>query len=252
MQAIFGHKGHVRARGAAPVVALVVGCLVSLEACGNTIDSGNAGGAPGAGAEAGDSAADAGGAGASGAQHTSVTGAAGSAAEGGSAGMNDADDAGAAGTPALGGTGGVGGTSGGGTGGTAGAPPQTGACLPGGTLFAVGNYVDGSGNELWLRSNAKATTLALITHGPAKPAKPPQIWLIERVCSSGSALIAKDPSSAYRVDFSFLGSTLAVCTSVAAASVDAALALAPADFGHALDTGCLGKPFSVFLPEVTP
>ena len=238
MQPFLGQKSRASLRGLVPTWGLGVGVLLGVGACGHADDSSNAGGSGGAAPAAGGAAsassagaqsAGAHSAGASGAPQTAEAGRAGAAGDG------VGSDAGAAGEA-----------------GTAGAPAPSAGCAPGGVLFAPGNYADEHGNELWLRTNAQATTLALIPRGLAKAANPPQIFVVERVCASGSALLARAPSFVYRFDFSLSGNALAVCQSAAASSVQAALALAPANFTRAADTGCAGKPFNVFLTEATP
>jgi hypothetical protein len=133
--------------------------------------------------------------------------------------------------------------------GAAGAWTRALGCEPGGMLFAAGNYSDKAGNELWLRETATARALALIPSGVASPAKPPQLFALERVCLSGAALIVRDATSAYRVDFSQASSELSVCFSAATATVESAIALPTADLNPAADTGCWGKPFTVFAKE---
>ncbi len=247
MQAFLGQKSRAQLRALLPTLGLAVGALLSVGACGNTNDSSDVGGA-GAGTSAGASAGEAHSAGAGGAPVTSSAGRAGAADEvAGAADAGASADAGAAGVPAGGG-----GTSGSGTGGSAGAPTQSVTCTAGGSLFATGNYADAQGNELWLRTNAHASTLAWIAQGPAKVANPPQILVVERVCAAGGALLAKAASAVYRIDFSFAGNQLALCKSAAVPSLEAALALPPADWAHAADTGCSGQPFSVFVTQVTP
>ncbi|MEO8902814.1 MAG: hypothetical protein ABI488_12305 [Polyangiaceae bacterium] len=172
-----------------------------------------------------------------------------------SAGSAGSDSAGSAGSDSAGGAdtagqAGSGGTAGGNAGaGAGGGSGQTTNCVAGGTPFVVGNYVDASGRQLLLRTAAKAATFALVPAGAANSALPPQLFLVERVCASGGALIAKDESSAYRVDFLQSGSQFAICLSAAVATLDAALVLAPANLAHAADTGCAGKPFTVYTAE---
>jgi len=203
--------------------AVSVALVLAVGACGNTSDDpGTAAGAGTAGSPVtGDAGGTAGAAGAAGAAGDSETGSGGVAGEADAAGSS----------------------------GSAGAPVQALTCEPGGTLFTAGKYSDANGNELWLRQGAQASTLALIPSGPANADKLPQLFVVDRVCTTGTALIAKDPSSAFRLDFSLAGTELAVCVSTTVASVDAALLLPAADISHASDTGCQGKPFELFTTE---
>jgi hypothetical protein len=153
-------------------------------------------------------------------------------AEGGG-GQSPRNEAGAssaeqAGTSGLGDDAGAGGESG-----------QALGCEPGGALFAAGNYSDRAGNELWLRETATATTLALIPSGVARPAMPPRLFRVERVCASGAELIAQDEIWSYRVDFLQSGGELSLCFSPAAATVESAIGRA----------GCVRKSFTVFTKE---
>ncbi|MES1173146.1 MAG: hypothetical protein ABUL62_02365 [Myxococcales bacterium] len=166
-----------------------------------------------------------------------VAGAGGSADSGGS-------EAGAGGvTP---GDAGAGGDS---DAGAAGQPGQATSCETGGALFLAGNYVDTAFNRLLLRSAAKAPTFALVPSGAANPSRPPQLFAVERLCAPGGALIATDESSSYRVDFTQSGLKFAVCISAPVPTLAAALALPAADSSRLSDTGCAGKPFTVYTAE---
>ena len=123
------------------------------------------------------------------------------------------------------------------------------ACEPGGKLFVVGNYVNRSGAELLLRATASAATLAFVPQAPASPTKPPQLFAVERVCAGAASLVVRDASSRYRLDFSQSGNQFSLCLSSPVATLDLAANLPPADFTHASDTGCAGKPFSVYSAE---
>jgi len=156
----------------------------------------------------------------------------------------------------AGGDSGVGGESGAagdaGAAGEAGAGPGPGTvsnCPPGGAPLVVGNYVDAGGNQFLLRAAAKAATFALVPAGAANPAKLPRLFVINRVCSAGKALIASDESASYRLDFTQMGNQLSVCLSAPVTTLDTAVALPSADVTHAADTGCAGKPFSVYTAE---
>jgi len=74
------------------------------------------------------------------------------------------------------------------------------------------------------------------------------LWLVERACADGDALILRDASSSLRLDFLVKGSALLVCFSAAVPTLEAAYALPPADRLHAADTGCAGKPFLALTP----
>lgn len=182
----------------------------------------------------------------------------------GGAGRNAAGSAGTvAGEAGAGGDSGAGGESDApgpageaGNGGDAGAAGEAGAgpglisnCSPGGAPLVVGNYVDAAGNQFLLRTAARSATFALVPAGPANPARLPRLFVIERVCSVGKALVASDESASYRLDFTQTGNQLAVCLSAPVATLDAAAALPRADATHAADTGCAGKPFTVFTAE---
>jgi len=176
----------------------------------------------------------------------------------GAGGVNsagEADSGGANGGNAGAGAGGVAGNSGSagafgvaGNGGGAGAGPVT-NCVAGGTPFVVGNYVDSAGAQLILRTAAKAATFALVPAGSADPTRPPQLFLVERVCVPGGALIARDQSASYRVDFLQAGSQFAICVSAAVPTLEAALALPAANPAHSADTGCAGHPFTIYSAE---
>jgi hypothetical protein len=218
--------------------AVSVAFVLTVSACGSDNPVTAAGGA-GGGGEGGATHASGG---TGGKRSNGDAGAAGSTLTAGAAGTAGVDsEAGAGGVV---GEGGVAGRSGSG-----GAPVQPSACEPGGTLFSAGNYSDSSGNELWLRQGAKARTLALLASGAANADKLPQLFVVDRVCVASTALIARDPSSAFRLDFSLEGNELSVCMSAPMASVEAALLLPAADIAHLGDTGCLGKPFHVFATE---
>jgi hypothetical protein len=133
--------------------------------------------------------------------------------------------------------------------GAAGAAAEPVVCQPGGTLFVVGNYVNAAGDELFLRSTASAATLAVVPKAPAAPAQPPQLFAVERVCAPGGALVARDATSRYRVDFAQSGSQFAFCMSPPVPTLDAAANLPPADVTHAADTGCSGQPFKAYTAE---
>ena len=117
-------------------------------------------------------------------------------------------------------------------------------------MFVVGNYEDTAGNQIILRAAPKAATFALVPAGVANPAKPPQLFLVNRVCAPGGALIASDGSSSYRLDFVQSGNQLAVCLSAAVSTVEAALALPPADAAHSTSTGCAGHAFTVYTTGI--
>ena len=167
-----------------------------------------------------------------------VAGGAGSAEVAGNAGSMDS--AGSGGSAGLAGSDGGAGRAGSGAGGA------TSNCAAGGALFVVGNYADAAGNEIILRSGAKAATIALVPAGAATPSKPPQLFLVDRVCKPGGALIANDGSSRYRLDLEQSGSQLAVCWSAAVTTLDAALALPPADASLYASSGCSGQPFTIY------
>ena len=162
-----------------------------------------------------------------------------------SAGGDALGEAGAGGAPT-----GDAGASGESEAGAAGEPGQVTNCAPGGDLFLAGNYVDTAGNRLLLRSAAKAATFAIVPAGAASPAKPPRLFAVERICAPGGALIAKDATSRYRVDFAQTGLKFAVCIAAPVSSLDAALGVAPANAAHVADNGCTGKPFTVYTAEV--
>ena len=122
-------------------------------------------------------------------------------------------------------------------------------CEAGGPPFVVGNYVDPSGAQLILRTASKAATFALLPAGSADPTRPPQLFLVERVCAPGGALIARDQSANYRVDFLQAGSQFAICVSAAVPTLEAALALPAANPAHSADTGCAGHPFTIYSAE---
>lgn len=156
--------------------------------------------------------------------------------------------AGAAGQSALGGEAGQAGEAGeAGQGGDAGAPSAVSRCEAGGTLFVAGNYGDAK-RSLLLRTTATAATLALLPKGAASSANLPQLFLVERSCAPGGALIARDESTHYRVDFDQSENRLSICF-LPAATLQAALELEPADKAHAADRGCAGKPFQSFVQE---
>ena len=176
---------------------------------------------------------------------------AGGAAVAGAAGSIGSGDAGSAGvTSGDAGAGGDGAGAGAGDAGAPGEPGQASNCRPGGAPLVVGNYQDAAGNQLLLRTAAKAATLALLPAGAENPAQPPRLFVVNRVCSSGQALLASDESSSYRVDYVQTGAQLAVCWSVPVASLEAALALNPADAAHSAGTGCAGQPFAAYTAEV--
>jgi hypothetical protein len=208
-----------------------LGLTLTVVACGNTTDnSGKLGGASGSGGVAA-----AGGSGAAG-RDNHAAGSGGTAS--GEAGTKNSEagaggDAGANGAEA----------------GAAGAPAAVVSCEPGGALFVAGNYANAAGDELLLRSTPSAATLALVPKAPAAPAKPPELFAVERVCAPGGALIVRDTSSRYRVDFSQVYDQILVCISSPVATLDLASNLPPADLAHASDTGCAGKPFSVYTAE---
>ncbi len=114
------------------------------------------------------------------------------------------------------------------------------ACEAGGVLFVVGNYRNAAGDQLLLRSTATASTLALVSHGAARPSVPPQLFLVERSCAPGGALLVRDESAHYRLDFRQAGGRFALCASVPVATLEAAARLTP---------GCAGKPFSMYDAE---
>jgi len=151
-----------------------------------------------------------------------------SSGSGGAAGREVAGSAGSAGVAGAGGTG----------------PLSN--CTAGGALFVVGNYADSADNQLLLRTAPKAATFALVPPGVASPVHPPQLFLVNRVCAPGGALIASDGTANYRLDFIQSGSQLAVCSSAAVATLDAALALPPANLSLSASTGCSGQPFTVY------
>ena len=224
-------RGVFLARRSVSFLTVALAALVFAAACN---DSDGAGAPIASGGSVGDAAggAAAGNAGASG------------AAAAGAAGNNVASDAGSGG--AVSGDAGAGGD---GDAGAAGEPGQVTNCVAGGAQFVVGNYADTAGNKFILRTSAKAATFALIPAGAANPAKPPRLFLVDRICAPGGALIAKDESSSYRLDFRQTGSQLAVCLSAAAPTLGAALALPAADGARAADTGCSGKPFAFYTTE---
>ena len=185
--------------------------------------------------------------GSSGAGNASSDAGAGGAAVAGAAGSTSLGDAGSAGVAS--GDAGAGG-DGVGNAGAAGEPGQASNCRPGGAPLVVGNYQDAAGNQLLLRTAAKAATLALLPAGAENPAQPPRLFVVNRVCSSGQALLASDESSIYRVDYVQTGAQLAVCWSVPVANLEAALALNPADGAHSADNGCAGQPFAAYTAEV--
>ena len=233
MSQTYRARGFIPARHSISLIAVAAAGLVFASAC-NDGDAGHAAvvhatagaaGAAGAGADSLGSS----GAGMGGANHV--------ASDAGSGGATAGDA----------GIGGDGGASG--DGGAAGETNHTLNCATGGALFVVGNYSDAAGNRFVLRTAAKAATFALIPAGVADPAQPPRLFLVDRLCAPGGALIARDESSSYRVDFLQTGSTLAVCLSAPVATLDAALALPPADSAHAANTGCAGKPFTSYTTE---
>ena len=173
-------------------------------------------------------------AGAAGAHATAGNGNGGSMADAGAGGSNDEPSAGAAGSDA----------------GAAGTTGDDGpACATGGALFVVGNYENSEGDELLLRSTATAATLALVPHEARSSAAVPQLFLVEQTCAPGNALIVRDESAYYRLDFWQIGQRFALCTSAPVATLLAARELAPANVSHAATTGCAGKPFSTFDAE---
>jgi hypothetical protein len=109
----------------------------------------------------------------------------------------------------------------------------------------AGNYLDLAGNDFLLRTTATAATLARVPKGAADPGKLPQLFLVERSCAPGGAVIVQGETEHYRLDFVQNGAELAVCFS-AAPTLQAALELAPAAVSRSADTGCLGKPFETF------
>ncbi|MET0794253.1 MAG: hypothetical protein ABW061_22210 [Polyangiaceae bacterium] len=222
----FGRPFHV-------LSATSVALLLAVAACGNTETSplGTGGAAGSAGAAIGSAGAHAT-AGAGNSPASSEAGAGGSdqdppVAAAGAAGSEDASEAGAAG---------VGGS-------------ESAACAAGGALFVVGNYANAAGDQLLLRSTATAATLALVPHGEASPTALPQLFLVERTCAPRNALIVRDESAYYRLDFSQVGGHFAFCASASVATLDAAVLLTPADVSRATSTGCSGKPFSSFDAE---
>ncbi len=180
-------------------------------------------------------------------------GAAGHTARAGAAGAHSPPtEGGAAGDEGEAGEGGASATDSGGASADAGAAGAASAatCDPGGTLFDAGNYRDAAGNALWLRKTQTSITLARVPSGAATPSKRPTLWLVDRACAQGDALILRDASSSVRLDFVAKGSALSVCFSAAVATPDAAYALPPADRAHAADTGCAGKPFLALTAEI--
>lgn len=167
------------------------------------------------------------------------TGAGGAAVSAGSEGT--AGNAGSAGTAGFAGVAGSAGSAG--IAGAGGSGPLS-NCTAGGALFVLGNYADSGGNQVILRAAPKATTFALVPAGAATRTHPPQLFLVNRVCAPGGALIASDGSSNYRLDFIQSGNQLATCLSAAAATLDAALALPPANPSLSASTGCSGQPFT--------
>ncbi len=111
------------------------------------------------------------------------------------------------------------------------------ACTAGDAPFVVGNYQNVAGDQLLLRSTATASTLALVSQGAARPSAPPQLFLVERSCAPGGALLVRDQSAHYRLDFRQTGGRLALCSSAPVATLDAAARLTP---------GCASKPFSMY------
>ena len=202
------------------------------DALRGVVSGGGAGASAGGVANSG-AAGDAGGASLAG-TGGSAAGESGAGASSADAGAGDASDAGAGGES---------------DGGAGGAPGQAMNCESGGALFLAGNYVDPAGNRFLLRSAAKAATLAIVPAGSASPAKLPQLYEVDRLCAAGGALIAKDASASYRVDFVQTGLKFAVCISAPVATLAAALALPPAVVSHLVDSGCAGKPFSVYTAE---
>ncbi len=202
-------------------------------ACGNVDDDSSPGGAVGRAGAGGGSAGSTGRAGSSGAagdRAVSVAaGAGGQGGEGASAGATESE---------------------GGSAGAAGAPVVVASCAAGGPVFVVGNYANATGDELLLRASPSAATIAFVPKAPAVLAKPPQLFAVDRFCSSNGAFIATDGAAHYRVDFVQSGSQVALCMSAAASTVELAASLAPADLTHQSDTGCAGKPFRVFAAEV--
>ncbi|MEI9948808.1 MAG: hypothetical protein WDO74_07445 [Pseudomonadota bacterium] len=162
------------------------------------------------------------------------------------AGAGSGGVAGSAGSDAVAGAGAIAGNAGSDAVAGAGGVGPTSTCAVGGALFVVGNYADTAGNQFILRAAPKAATFALIPTGAAHPTRPPQLFLVKRVCAPGGALIASDGSSNYRVDFMQTGSQLAICWSGSVATLEAALVLPPADGSHAASTGCAGHAFTVY------
>lgn len=238
------HQSHP-ARGFAPtrrsisLTAVALAALLLVSAC-NDNDHAHAGAGTAGANSAGTAGANS--AGTAGANSAGTAGA-------NSAGTAGANSAGAGGADPAGQGGSGDAVAGDGGAGAGGGSAQATSCAAGGTPFVVGNYVDRAGNQLVLRTAAKATTFALLSAGAANPALPPRLFLVERVCAPGGALIAKDESSAYRVDFLQAGSQFALCLSAAVSTLDAALALPAANVAHAADTGCAGKPFTVYTAE---
>ena len=220
---------------------LVVACDDN-DALRGSVSGGDAGASAGGVANAGGGVASAGAPTHAGASGASLAGTGGSAAGEAGAGGASSPDAGAGGESEAG----AGDES---EGGASGEPSQDEHCESGGALFLAGNYVDTAGNRLLLRSAPKAATFAIVPSGAASPAKLPQLFQVDRLCAPGGALIAKDGSSSYRVDFVQTGLRFAVCISTAVATPDAASALPPADSSHSSDTGCSGKPFTVYTAE---
>ncbi len=176
------------------LLAVATAGLVFTSACNDDADPPVAIGGTGAAGSAGH-------AGTSGAFAASTSG----AFAAGSGGTNTGD----AGSGSA--SGGDAGASGDGPAGAAGESGQTMNCTEGGAEFIVGNYEDAAGDHFLLRTAAKATTFAAIPAGAATPAKPPRLFLVERFCMAGGALLAKDETSHYRLDFLQLGNQLSLC-----------------------------------------
>lgn len=151
----------------------------------------------------------------------SVAGAAGApAGSGGSAGSTT--EAGAGGVSNEAGAAGELNESG--AGGEGGALPIS-RCEAGGALFVAGNYADAT-RSLLLRTTATAATLALVPKAAASSTTLPQLFLVERSCAPGGAVIARDESAHYRVEFQQSDSRLQICFAKAA-TFEAALLLEP-------------------------
>jgi hypothetical protein len=98
-------------------------------------------------------------------------------------------------------------------------------CEAGGALFVAGNYADAT-RSLLLRTTATAATLALVPKAAVSSTSVPQLFLVERSCTPGGAVIARDESAHYRVEFQQSESRLQICFAKAA-TLEAALLLEP-------------------------